>query len=427
MVVEHPPAVEATDGEAVPGCPQLDTLAREWASIVIETSRVPMTRAEIEQCLLQLARRLEQVLNHEPLSVDRAAGVGRDLVAARFTGKATLSRTLQLLGDSLLRLPELSRDGRDRVGPPPGNEQAIRVVSLLAALADGYARAQRELVLEQQESITQATVRAVLSATDAALEASEMRFHALFSASALGILISDLKALIVDANPALQEILGYEADALRLLNMHDLLHPEDAPAVVAYWGEVAQGARDYFRARSRMVRADGEPVWTHLAGWLVRNAGGKPAYLLVMVENVSDQHLLQQRFQHQMLHDPMTGLPNRELFLSRLDSTLGRRGARDRVALCYLDIDSFNVINDGLGYQIGDKLLMAFATRLRSAVEDVSPDVANRNSLDGGLVARIGGDEFAVLIDGSAVTLLRPNARSIAAVVKRGDIVSGAL
>jgi len=65
VVVEHPPAVEATDGEAVPGCPQLDTLAREWASIVIETSRVPMTRAEIEQvhsATVRIARLANQLL-----------------------------------------------------------------------------------------------------------------------------------------------------------------------------------------------------------------------------------------------------------------------------------------------------------------------------------------------------------------------------
>ena len=93
------------------------------------------------------------------------------------------------------------------------------------------------------------------------------------------------------------------------------------------------------------------------------------------------------RFRHQATHDPLTDLPNRTLFTERLSAALTRPGRdADRVGVCFLDLDRFKVVNDSLGHQVGDRLLIAVAQRLRGALGEH-------------LVARLGGDEFVILVE----------------------------
>jgi diguanylate cyclase len=92
------------------------------------------------------------------------------------------------------------------------------------------------------------------------------------------------------------------------------------------------------------------------------------------------------RFRHQANHDPLTGLPNRALFTERLDRVYGAAAAGGRLGVCFIDLDGFKVVNDTLGHHIGDQLLAAVAKRLRQAVADH-------------LLARMGGDEFVVLVE----------------------------
>jgi diguanylate cyclase (GGDEF)-like protein len=126
---------------------------------------------------------------------------------------------------------------------------------------------------------------------------------------------------------------------------------------------------------------------------LVRDDDGEPRYQVAMIEDVTERHLLQTRLRHQALHDPLTGLPNRALFLDRLAIAFASGKANARVGLCYLDLDGFKVINDSLGHHVGDLLLVAVARRLDTCLSGV-----------GQLVGRMGGDEFVVLVEDSAGT-----------------------
>ena len=119
---------------------------------------------------------------------------------------------------------------------------------------------------------------------------------------------------------------------------------------------------------------------------LLRGPDGQPKHFVTMVEDISELHLLQERFQYQALHDAMTGLANRQFFRTRLEAALGSLPQDAVLTLYHLGLDGFELINDGLGYEVGDSIIRAVARRLEQLVER-----------EEALVARFGGTEFALL------------------------------
>ncbi|MDN5920813.1 MAG: bifunctional diguanylate cyclase/phosphodiesterase, partial [Pseudonocardia sp.] len=145
-----------------------------------------------------------------------------------------------------------------------------------------------------------------------------------------------------------------------------------------------------------------------------------PLYLVAMVEDVTERHELQVRLRHQADHDPLTGLPNRALLFRRLTAALhdpappARPGA-DHPGVCYLDLDGFKRVNDTLGHDVGDQLLRTISDGLQRAL-----------GADGHVVARTGGDEFVVLVEGGAgVDDLIPVARTALEVIRTPVLVYG--
>jgi diguanylate cyclase (GGDEF)-like protein len=159
--------------------------------------------------------------------------------------------------------------------------------------------------------------------------------------------------------------------------------------------EVLGGGREQFRIEKPYVHKDGHRVWTDLVASIIRDEDGRPRWLVAMFEDITERHLLQVRLRHQALHDPLTQLPNRTMFFDRLTVLLESAsqdpaGDDARVGICYLDVDGFKVINDTLGHDVGDQLLQTVARRLARSI-----------SGERQLVARMGGDEFVVLVEGS--------------------------
>ncbi len=347
---------------------------------VYPTAYVPMSPVEIELYLLELVDLIADAVQAEPFAPCPVAVVGHRLVEAHFTGPETLQRTVEVLGHALLFNPELQ----------DVPELAEKVVGILGAVSTGFATAMRLDAFDQQEQVKRALMTAKVRA-EQVLKASEARFREVFDSSAFGIALTDLRGQCIDANAALADMIGCDRTALIGRRMIELFDPADVDALVATYRAVGEGGVERVREQRRLLREDGEPVWVHLAVSLLRESGGKPAYHVTMVEDVSELHLLRKNLDFQLLHDALTGLSNRQHFVTRLETLHGT--SRGGITLYYLDLDAFSVVNNGLGHAVGDQLLTEVGRRLKAVVADETASVA-----------RMAGDEFAIVVDNSPTT-----------------------
>ncbi|MEO8432489.1 MAG: EAL domain-containing protein [Acidobacteriota bacterium] len=222
---------------------------------------------------------------------------------------------------------------------------------------------------------------------DEALRASESRYRTLFERNLAGVYRSTLEGIILDCNDSFARIFGYEAreEVVGRPAMDLYLTPEDRDAMMGRLR--ANHALTNYEECLR--RKDGSLVWILENGSLIEGADGRPAMIEGTVIDISDRKSAEEQVKHIAFHDALTGLPNRLLFNDRLSMAVmhaNRTGGR--VAILFLDLDRFKVINDSLGHSIGDELLRRVAERLGGCVRE------------GDTVARLGGDEFTVLVEG---------------------------
>jgi len=364
------------------------TLARDWAAAVLTTAYLPMSDVEVEEHLLELVDGIVDQLAVGGSGTAPAWAAGSGLVAVHCTGQHSLQRSVEALAAGLPRVPELAAF----------HDIDARVIPVLGALGAGYADALRRKTFQQQEDVKQALARVLML--------SEARFREVFTGSAIGIAISDLDGTLVQTNHALAEILGYEDAELVERNLRDLVHSEGAVNGDHLWlayQDVVNGRSERFRIERPMVRKDGEQIWVYLAVSVLRDEAARPTHHVTMVEDITDLHLMQVQLNNQALHDVLTGLPNRQSFALRLESTLGQLDPAATVTLFHLDIDSFSVINDGLGHHVGDQLLRLVAQRLAVVFAD-----------ERATIARIASDEFVVLVEDSPNT---PDVATLAATI----------
>ncbi|WP_062643088.1 putative bifunctional diguanylate cyclase/phosphodiesterase [Streptomyces maremycinicus] len=357
---------------------RLRRFATIWSRAVFPVTSTSLTRSELEEQLLPLARRLREALLARALDADTGRAVGAALVDAHCTDPEALSRSLDCV-DAYLVL-YCGEDG-------PREDLRARASRLQHAMAAGYAQALRERTLAEQEAIAQAALRAQ-GVVAQALHASEARFRAVFEGAAIGIGIADLEGNVLQVNGALLRMFGGSEQTLRGRRVQDLTHPEDAPQTWKLYDELVRGEREHYHTEKAFSRPDGTVLWTNLTVSLLRDADGAPQYSLALMEDTTERRLLNLRLRYEATHDALTGLPNRTLFFERLEKALGA-GAGQRFGLCYLDLDGFKTINDSLGHAAGDRLLVEVADRLQSCA-----------TAPGEMVARLGGDEFVALTTG---------------------------
>lgn len=380
--------------------------AAEWARAVRRLGFVPLSAEETQRLLHRHTVRLAQALRAEPFSSHPAAQVGRALAEAHLTEPGVLDWSVRALGDRFLArvLPDLVGTG----------EVATRVAALQGAMAAGFARALRDRTFAQQERIARSAWQA-RDEVEQALRDSEARFRAVFSGAAIGIGIGLVDGQIIDVNQVFADMLGYTIEELRQRNVSSLFHPDDAAGMWELYQQLVDGKRDSVRVEKRYYRKDGSAVWTDLAVSLVRHDDGHPRFTVAVVEDITDRYELQQRLRFQALHDPLTGLPNRTLFFETLGVVFDNAGAGRPVGVCFLDLDGFKAVNDSLGHDLGDQLLVEIADRLSDCVAG-----------SGHLVARMGGDEFVILVDDGeslddVVSVAEAALAAVAAPIRIGD------
>ncbi len=200
--------------------------------------------------------------------------------------------------------------------------------------------------------------------------------------------MTSLDGCVIRANPALGEIVGRAPEDLEGINVTDITHSDDRESSSAEMRHLVSSASVGYQIEKRYVHLNGREVWVAVSVSCVCDEQGAPLYLIGQVEDITERRALRENLAYAAIHDPLTGLPNRELFMDRLDGALRRATrARHEVAVIFLDLDRFKLINDSLGHEVGDQVLIAVADRLNAAMRATDT------------IARFGGDEFTVLCE----------------------------
>ncbi|MEG4802741.1 EAL domain-containing protein [Microcoleus sp. ARI1-B5] len=224
-----------------------------------------------------------------------------------------------------------------------------------------------------------------------ALQQAEEKYRSIFENAIEGIFQTTADGRYLSANPALARIYGYSSAAELIANIHDIdrqlyLDPNrrvEFLRAIEKYGSVSE-------FESQVYRADGTAIWVSENGRAVRDEeGGNLLYYEGTVEDITLRKIAEEKLVHDALHDTLTGLPNRSLFMDRLGHAIELSKRRPEVlfAVLFIDLDRFKVVNDSLGHLVGDRLLIAIAQRLEICLRA------------GDTVARLGGDEFAILLE----------------------------
>ncbi|HEX6509280.1 MAG TPA: EAL domain-containing protein [Chloroflexota bacterium] len=226
-----------------------------------------------------------------------------------------------------------------------------------------------------------------LTALTRSLRESEQRFRAAFDHAPVGIAYTTLDGGWLRINDRLCEIYSRSREELLRLRFQDITYPDDLAADLEQLERLLAHEMESYSMEKRYLRGDGSIVWTTLRVSMVRDNAGVPAFLVAIIEDISDRRMLEERLRHQALHDALTGLSNRTLLQDRFEQALSaarRRGGT--VGLLLIDLDRFKEINDTFGHHLGDQLLSELGFRLAESLR--ASDT----------IARLGGDEFAILL-----------------------------
>jgi diguanylate cyclase (GGDEF)-like protein/PAS domain S-box-containing protein len=216
---------------------------------------------------------------------------------------------------------------------------------------------------------------------------SEERFRSLVQNSSDIITILGADGTVLYVSPAVERVTGYRPEEQVGTNAFGSVHPDDREQALNTFAEVLKRPGLHPPLEFRVPHKDGS--WRYLEH-VVNNLLDDPTVQGVVINSwdVTERKALVEQLSYQAFHDLLTGLPNRALFMDRLEHALTRADRRgSKVAVLFTDVDNFKVINDSLGHKAGDQLLVAIAERLKACLRP--EDTA----------ARLGGDEFTILVE----------------------------
>ncbi len=218
----------------------------------------------------------------------------------------------------------------------------------------------------------------------------EARFQTLVQNASDVILIARPDTTITYQTPSASRILGYPDGSLEGTRFTALLHPDDVEAALAGYTGIAFRPGASISAKWRIRHCDGSWRFVEVT---TTNLLGEPTLegIVLTLRDVSERTNLEEELKHQAFHDALSGLANRALFRDRLEHALARAArSKTSLAVLFLDLDDFKLVNDSLGHTAGDALLVAVAGRISESLRA------------GDTAARFGGDEFAILLEETA-------------------------
>jgi len=224
-----------------------------------------------------------------------------------------------------------------------------------------------------------------------ALRKSEERYELAVAAANDGLWDWNIKDNEIYYSPRWKALIGYREEEITASpnEWFSRIHPDDLNKVEVEIKGILKGLITQYRNEHRLLHRDGSYRWFLCRALSVKDESGNVVRIVGSLTDITDQKLAEQQLLHDALHDSLTGLPNRVLFLDRLRHA-ARRAIRQKdyvYSVLFLDVDRFKFINDSLGHCIGDQLLIWMGKRLEECLRP------------GETIARLGGDEFAVLLE----------------------------
>jgi diguanylate cyclase (GGDEF)-like protein/PAS domain S-box-containing protein len=287
------------------------------------------------------------------------AGEDRPAMRALRTGQVQREVTFALPGGdgrpawvSVTAVPVLDGDGTPR--------------AVVSAVSDGTAGREQELALRRSEELFRLTME-----------------H-----TPIGVALLALNGRFLRVNRMLCRQFGYRPDELHARSVYDLVHPEDLEESSTLIRQLLSGEQESVQLERRYLGHGGMVVWGLLSVAVVRDDDGVPLHLLMQLEDLSEIRKANELLTHLALHDPLTGLANRTLLVDRIQKALDRSRRTGRlVAVLIADLDHFRVVNDSLGHELGDAVLVEVSRRISGALR--ATDTAGR----------LGGDEYVIVCE----------------------------
>jgi diguanylate cyclase (GGDEF)-like protein/PAS domain S-box-containing protein len=245
-----------------------------------------------------------------------------------------------------------------------------------------------------------------------ALRESEERYALAMEGATDGLWDWDMRTNEVHYSLRWKSMLGYNDQEISASaeEWFKRIHPEDIEQVRILLNAHLEGVSPHFEAEHRMLHRDNTYRWVLTRGIAIRDKSGKPFRMAGSLGDITDRKRAQEQLLHDALYDPLTGLSNRALLVNRLEHALShiKRSADHLFSVLFLDLDRFKNVNDSFGHTCGDRVLVNIARRLEQCVRP------------GDTVARIGGDEFVILLEdikemGTALTVAERIERTLSA------------
>jgi diguanylate cyclase (GGDEF)-like protein/PAS domain S-box-containing protein len=230
-----------------------------------------------------------------------------------------------------------------------------------------------------------------------ALASSPDVFEMFFDQAQVGLALADLTTRYVRVNSTYADLVGHEPEDLIGVPFSTLLHPDDRTDEESRVSLLLHGSEQSLQAEQRYVALNGAVRWVLHGITVVPGQDGRPAWFAVSAQDITERRRTEQDLREltnvlaeRAVRDPLTGLANRSLLEERLRAVLARDGRTGETSgILFLDLDGFKAVNDAHGHHVGDAVLCAVAERLATTVRPSDT------------LARIGGDEFVVLVEGA--------------------------